>query len=158
MAVPAHPRGDPRTEEALQVDVHDRQGSLSRQLVLVHRDGEQGHAAADVELVAHSTTQATNALLEGDVAPVLRYVILPPGEGWLAKRSLKGATLDLGGGHALAIETRYIDWQDADAFSQLKGRLAKEFHNDVPSYVEGKDAFLKKKTQSAMKWKDSIVW
>ena len=48
--------------------------------------------------------------------------------------------------------------QDADAYSQLKGRLAKEFHNDVTSYVEGKDAFLKKITQDAMKWKDSIVW
>jgi GrpB-like predicted nucleotidyltransferase (UPF0157 family) len=48
--------------------------------------------------------------------------------------------------------------QDADTYSQLKERLAKEFHNDVPSYVEGKDAFLKEMTQNAMEWKDSIVW
>jgi len=48
--------------------------------------------------------------------------------------------------------------QDADEYSQLKKRLAKEFHDDVPSYVEGKDAFLKEMTQNATKWKDSIVW
>ncbi|MCH7472450.1 hypothetical protein IIA79_05805, partial [bacterium] len=66
---------------------------------------------AEVELVAHSTTQATNALLEGDVAPVIRVVVMPPGEGWLARLALRGESLDLGGGHRLPVQTHFVPWK-----------------------------------------------
>lgn len=66
----------------------------------------------DVELVAHSTTQATNALLEGDVSPVMRVVITPPGEEVLCHLALRGKSLNLGGGHRLDLSTRFTAWED----------------------------------------------
>jgi len=68
----------------------------------------------EVELVAHSTTQATNALLEGDVSRVIRVVVLPPGEGWLARRALRDRALDVGGGHKVPLNTHYVRWNRAD--------------------------------------------
>jgi N-methylhydantoinase A/oxoprolinase/acetone carboxylase beta subunit len=72
--------------------------------------------AAEVELVAHSTTQATNALLEGDVAPVVRIAIVPPGEGGLVRMALRGERLDLGGDHQLPVATEYVAWEQAESY------------------------------------------
>ena len=72
--------------------------------------------AGEVELVAHSTTQATNALLEGDVAPVTRIAILPPGEEALVRMALREDGLDLGGGHRLPVATEYVPWQQAESY------------------------------------------
>lgn len=63
----------------------------------------------DVIFIAHSTTQATNALLEGDVAEV---GIIGTGkgglEGWLAKRQSKIDDIDLGTGRIIKIHHTYI--------------------------------------------------
>ena len=72
--------------------------------------------AQDIELVAHSTTQATNALLEGDVAPVILAVIVPPGEGFAVKNALPQGSLNIGGGHSVGIERVLIPWEDAAGF------------------------------------------
>ncbi len=48
---------------------------------------EFGLQAEDVAFIAHSTTQATNALLEGDVAEVGVVGVGKGIEGWLAKRA-----------------------------------------------------------------------
>jgi N-methylhydantoinase A len=79
-------------------------------LLLEHAD------AADIELVAHSTTQATNALLEGDVAPVILAAIVPPGEGLAVSQALPEGRLDLGGGHHVEISRVLIPWEDAARF------------------------------------------
>src|SRR5262249_54328095 len=55
--------------------------------------------AEDVAFIAHSTTQATNALLEGDVAEggvvgVGKGVAISP-ESWLAKRATSGQPIAL---------------------------------------------------------------
>lgn len=63
----------------------------------------------DVIFIAHSTTQATNALLEGDVAEV---GILATGkgglEGYLAKKQSKINDIDLGTGRIIKIHHTYL--------------------------------------------------
>jgi len=81
---------------------------------LLRRLDELRIARQNIELVAHSTTQATNALLEGDVAPVTRIVIVPPGEMMLARAALRGTRLSLGGGHFLPLTTHYVPWEAAE--------------------------------------------
>ncbi|MFD0704630.1 hydantoinase/oxoprolinase family protein [Alloscardovia venturai] len=64
----------------------------------------------EVVFVAHSTTQATNALLEGDVAHV---GIVGTAKGWLSsllsKRQLHLDNIDLGTGREIAIDDEFID-------------------------------------------------
>lgn len=78
-----------------------------------------GVARTEVELVAHSTTQATNALLEGDVAPVTRVVLVPPGEMVLAKVALRTSLLNIGGGHFLPLTTHFFPWETAEQLAAL---------------------------------------
>jgi N-methylhydantoinase A len=54
-------------------------------------------APSDVAFIAHSTTQATNALLEGDVARVGVIGLLGLG-GWLAQRQMRFAPVELAPG------------------------------------------------------------
>lgn len=63
----------------------------------------------DVVFVAHSTTQATNALLEGDVATVGIVGIAAGGlEGFLAKRQCRIKDIDLGTGRSIKINNTFI--------------------------------------------------
>lgn len=57
--------------------------------------------ASGVAFIAHSTTQATNALLEGDLAKV-GVVGLLDGLAWLSKRHMRFAALPLGNGATFA--------------------------------------------------------
>jgi N-methylhydantoinase A len=63
----------------------------------------------EVIFIAHSTTQATNALLEGDVA---RVGVIGLGGGWiegfLAKRQTKINNIDLGTGKFIEIDHAYL--------------------------------------------------
>lgn len=65
--------------------------------------------ASDIVFVAHSTTQATNALLEGDVAKVGIIGTAGPGfEGFLAKRQTAVKGIDLGTGRSIDVSSRFI--------------------------------------------------
>ncbi|MGG7143166.1 hydantoinase/oxoprolinase family protein [Clostridium nigeriense] len=67
----------------------------------------------DVVFVAHSTTQATNALLEGDVAKVGVIGVVGRGiEGYLAKKQLKLKDIDLGTGRVIKIFNSIINEKD----------------------------------------------
>jgi N-methylhydantoinase A/oxoprolinase/acetone carboxylase beta subunit len=67
----------------------------------------------EVIFIAHSTTQATNALLEGDVAKVGIVGIGKGGlEGFFAKRQTKINNIDLGTGKFIEIEHSYINTKD----------------------------------------------
>ncbi len=77
---------------------------------------------ADIVFIAHSTTQATNALLEGDVAVVS---VLGVGSGWfesfLAKRQTVIPDIPLGTGRS--IHTRHAFLRSKELESQLPATL-----------------------------------
>lgn len=69
----------------------------------------------DVIFVAHSTTQATNALIEGDVAVVGLVGMGGKGiESFLAKNQMKLKNIGLGSGKDIIIKHRYLKRQDID--------------------------------------------
>ncbi len=57
--------------------------------------------SGSVGFIAHSTTQATNALLEGDLAPV-GVLGLVDGLAWLSRRQMRFGALPLGSGASFA--------------------------------------------------------
>lgn len=64
----------------------------------------------DVVFVAHSTTQATNALIEGDIAQVGIIGMGKGGfEGFLAKRQTKLPDIDLGNSKAIKIYNHFVN-------------------------------------------------
>lgn len=70
---------------------------------------ENGISPDEVVFVAHSTTQATNALIEGDVAKVGLLGIAKGGiEGFLAKRQLNLKNISLGEGKEIDIENSFV--------------------------------------------------
>ena len=69
-----------------------------------------------VVFVAHSTTQATNALLEGDVAHVGVIGVVDKGiEGYLGRRQVQLKDIDLGTGRAIKISNAIINKKDLTA-------------------------------------------
>lgn len=76
-----------------------------------------------VVFVAHSTTQATNALLEGDVAHVGVIGIIDRGiEGYLAKKQVQLKNIDLGTGRVIKISNTIINKSDLTA-DKIKDKI-----------------------------------
>lgn len=105
---------------------------------------ESGIAPDEVGFIAHSTTQATNALLEGDVAPVGILALGSGFEGWRAKGQTRLGEIPLGGGRSLPTFHIYCDKRKTAelapaAIEQLKGQgaralvVAEAFSVDDPS-------------------------
>jgi N-methylhydantoinase A len=67
-----------------------------------------------VAFIAHSTTQATNALLEGDLARVGVLGLLD-GLGWLSRRQIHFGTVALGSGGMFAPEFAFVTARDEGA-------------------------------------------
>ncbi len=61
-----------------------------------------------VVVIAHSTTQATNALLEGDVAPVGILAVADSGSAWLARRQTNIRPIPLAPGRRLRTIHRFL--------------------------------------------------
>lgn len=75
----------------------------------------------DVVFVAHSTTQATNALVEGDVAQVGIIGMAKGGlEGFLAKRQTKLNNIDLGNNKEINIFNTFINMKHMSQDTVLK--------------------------------------
>lgn len=82
----------------------------------------------DVVFVAHSTTQATNALIEGDVAKVGILGMAKGGfEGFLAKRQLKIQNIDLGNNKEINI---------VNSFMNTKKMTQESVHEQIGSLTE----------------------
>lgn len=108
---------------AIDNDSHEIIGKAS---VMTSHDHEQGVSAGVIEcfekclngnnidpdeviFIAHSTTQATNALLEGDVADVGIIGMGAGGlEGYLSKKQTKIADIDLGTGKIIKVHHTYL--------------------------------------------------
>lgn len=86
---------------------------------------EVGRSPADVAFLAHGTTQATNALLEGDVATVgLIGIGTGPG-AFLTRRLASLGRLELAPGRRLPLVHEHVpDPADTDAVRAAVGRLS----------------------------------
>lgn len=75
---------------------------------------EAALAPGQVDRVAHSTTQATNALLEGDVSPI---GVLCVGEGWEGSRAAGESQLgelEMAPGRSLVHHHRYVELRQGE--------------------------------------------
>ncbi|MBN1637430.1 MAG: hydantoinase [Ignavibacteriales bacterium] len=94
----------------------------------------------EVILIAHSTTQATNSLLEGDVAVV---GIIGMGKGIEGRRAKKEANLgniELSPGKFLFTKFRYIDTSRPLTKEEIK-RAIKEVKNEGAEVIVASEAF-----------------
>jgi len=95
---------------------------------------------ASVIFVAHSTTQATNALIEGDVAVVGVLGMAKPGvEGFLAKRQLKLKDIELGNTKQIKIKNSFITTKKLDR--QTAEKLVKELLSQGAQVIVSSMAF-----------------
>lgn len=94
----------------------------------------------DVIFIAHSTTQATNALLEGDVAEVGIIGIGKGGlGGWLAKNQSKIDDIDLGTGRIIKTHHKYIKQKDIN--DQNIDSLIQQITNEGANVIVASKAF-----------------
>lgn len=77
----------------------------------------------EIVLIAHSTTQATNALLEGDVATVGVIGMGRGIEGKLAKKESNPKNIELSPGKFLETKFHYFDLDDSNWKSKVKGAI-----------------------------------
>jgi N-methylhydantoinase A len=75
----------------------------------------QGVDPASVLAINHSTTQATNALLEGDLTPVEVHVFHDHGEGFLLRRQLSFTKLQLSPHSHIPVSITLHEGADAEA-------------------------------------------
>ena len=78
--------------------------------------------AGAIAFIAHSTTQATNALLEGDLAQV-GVVGLLDGLAWLSKRQMRFGEVALAGGSTFAPAFAFTSARDESAMRASVDRL-----------------------------------
>ena len=86
---------------------------------------ESGVSARDVAFIAHSTTQATNALLEGDVAHV-GVIGLVPRAGWLARSQMRFRPVALAPGVWFAPRVTFAAVRDPRALERALDDLERD--------------------------------
>lgn len=112
---------DNATSEIIGVSIvkttHDSEHGVAQGVVESFENcmKENNITADEIFFVAHSTTQATNALLEGDVAKV---GVIGTAKGWftskLAKRQLNIDDIDLGTGRFIELENKFVRGEHLD--------------------------------------------
>lgn len=109
---------------------------------------EAGVAPEDITTIAHSTTQATNALLEGDVAPVAVIGIGGGVSGWRAKRELNFRAVPVGGGCEVSVTPVFL--QPGPVAAELERALTELESKGVKSIVAAQ-AFSVEKPEGELK-------
>lgn len=94
----------------------------------------------EVILIAHSTTQATNALLEGDVEPVGIIALGRGIEGRLARRQSFLNDVMLAPGKMLPVHFKYINTTETVTRQQIKEAVS-EMHSQGASVFVATEAF-----------------
>ncbi|SEW04115.1 hydantoinase/oxoprolinase family protein [[Clostridium] fimetarium] len=101
---------------------------------------ENDIAPEDVIFVAHSTTQATNALIEGDVATVGVIGMGFKGiESILSRPQSRLRNIDLGSGKKIIIKNKYIKSQDIDR--KTVRRVVEELQKQGAEVIVASEAF-----------------
>lgn len=122
---------------------------------------ENGILPEEVIFVAHSTTQATNALVEGDVAHVGILGVSGGGlEGFLAKRQLRLADIDLGFGKTIPIENAYLkkkEFGDDTIGSRLKDLQDRGSQVIVASMAFGVDSLEEEEKIQKLAWQQGMM-
>ena len=127
---------------AVTPTTHSSAYSVSEGIIKTFEDvlAQSGAAAEDVVFVAHSTTQSTNALLEGDVA---RVGIVGMGKGLEAVRAKADTSisdLELSEGKYLYTENIYLNSDSAD-FSKAAEKAVAYLASKGCSVVVASEAF-----------------
>jgi N-methylhydantoinase A len=112
------------------------EGVVSSMLNLIKEAGIQ---AEEVILIAHSTTQATNALLEGDVEPVGIIALGKGLEGRLARRQAYLDDILLAPGKLLPVHFKYINTSE-----EVTKKNIKDVVNDL--HKQGATVFVATET------------
>ena len=112
-----------------------KEGVAAGIIEVLHKIMEEYHISPDyVSFIAHGTTQATNALLEGDVAKVGIITLGSGLQGSKAKADTTIGNIELAPGKFLETENVYIDCSAGHleensqaAIAELKGRGCRSF-------------------------------
>jgi len=99
---------------------------------------ESGIAPSQVGFIAHSTTQATNAMLEGDVAPVGILALGQGLEGIRAAGQTRLGDIPLGSGKSLATFHAYVD---AKSFSEQGRQIILDLMGEGARALVAAEAF-----------------
>lgn len=94
----------------------------------------------DVTFIAHSTTQATNALLEGDVASVAVLGLGSGVEGWLAKSATRVPPIALTASKQLKAQHAFVSATNSAAEAAIEAAL-NDFKARGAQVVVASDAF-----------------
>lgn len=95
----------------------------------------------DIALIAHSTTQATNALLEGDVAPVGVIGLGEGLEGWRARSQTDLKQVELAPGKYLPLYHAFIDPSQQDFTPALIQQTLKDLKERGAEVIVASEAF-----------------
>lgn len=113
-----------------------KEGVAAGIVEVLHKVMEQyAIKAEDVTFIAHGTTQATNALLEGDVA---RVGVVTLGQGIQGAKSRSDTTIgniELAPGKFLNSENQYVDTSVSDVDQAIKTALEMLKKQDCTSFV-----------------------